>query len=70
MTIPSCSWNVARVADDKRIRGPADRGRINLEAAHEIQYWMEALGVTRDQLVACVEKVGVKVTDVKRCLGR
>ena len=58
------------MADDKRIRGPADRGRINLDAPHEIVYWTEVLGVTREQLVACVEKVGVKAADVKRCLGR
>lgn len=58
------------MADDKNIRGPADASRINVHEDYEVRYWTNKFGCTRDQLVRCVERVGVMVVDVKRCLGR
>jgi Protein of unknown function (DUF3606) len=34
------------MADDKSDRGPADRARINIHEAYEVEYWSEELGVT------------------------
>lgn len=56
--------------DDPSKRGPADRSRINIHEPYELRYWTQHFGVTEQQLKACVAKVGVMVSDVKRCLGK
>lgn len=61
---------LANMADDKTLRGPADRTRINVNEQHELAYWTKELGVSRDQLQAAVQSAGVMVADVRRALGK
>lgn len=56
--------------DDLDKRGPADRERINIHEGYELRYWAKHFGVTEQQVIACVKKVGVMVKDVKVCLGK
>ena len=38
------------MADDKNLKGPQDRSRINLSEDYEVQYWTKELGVSKEQL--------------------
>lgn len=58
------------MTDDKSKKGPADRTRINIHEAYEVAYWTKELDCTKAELEACVGKVGVMVTNVRRCLGK
>lgn len=58
------------MVDDKTIRGPADRARINVHEDYEVRYWTHKFGVTPDQLRAAVRTVGVMAHDVARHLGK
>jgi len=57
------------MSDDLSKRGQQDRSRINVNEEHEVRYWTEALGVSREQLVAAVERVGVSADAVRAHLG-
>jgi hypothetical protein len=56
------------MTDDKSKRAPQDRSRISLREDYEVQYWTEALGVTKDELARA--KVGDSAAAVRRELGR
>ena len=56
------------MADDRTKTGKADDARINVEEAHELPYWSQKFGVTRDELRAAVDSVGPMVKDVQRIL--
>lgn len=58
------------MADNFDIRGQQDRSRINVHEEHEVRYWTEALGITRDQLVAAVREVGPMADAVRAKLGQ
>jgi hypothetical protein len=58
------------MADDMNNRGPQDRSRISLGEDHEIRYWTQALGVTREQLAAAVNAVGSSADRVRAHLGK
>jgi Protein of unknown function (DUF3606) len=36
----------------------ADRSRISMKEEHQIRYWTEALGCSKDELAAAVAEVG------------
>lgn len=55
--------------DNKAVRGPADRSRINVHEDYELRYWSQHFGVAPERLVAAVRAVGPMVADVKRHLG-
>jgi hypothetical protein len=44
--------------DDPSKRGSADRSRIALGEEHEVRYWTEKLGVSREELERAVKAVG------------
>jgi len=46
------------MADDLKQTGKSDDQRINVNQDHELTYWSEKLGVSRDQLREAVAKVG------------
>ena len=46
------------MADDRMLRGAADRTRINIHEDYEVRYWTQKWSVTREQLVAAVEAAG------------
>lgn len=58
------------MSDDLSKRGQQDRSRINLQEEHEVRYWTEALGVSREELQRAVEQVGVSAAAVREHLGR
>lgn len=58
------------MSDDKNNRGPADRARINIHEAYEVEYWSKELGVSPDRLRELVGKHGVIAADIRRALGK
>lgn len=46
------------MSDDTTNRGPQDRSRISMEQEHEVRYWTEKFGVSREALQAAVDAVG------------
>jgi len=46
----------------------ADNARINLDQEHEVEYWSEKLGVSRDELRRAIAQAGPMVTDIKQHL--
>jgi len=58
------------MSDDLNKRGAPDRLRINVHEEHEVRYWTEELGVSREQLEQAVKVVGVMAADVRKHLGK
>jgi Protein of unknown function (DUF3606) len=58
------------MSDDMNNRGPQDRARINLSEEHEVRYWTNALGVSKEQLAAAVQAVGASADRVRAHLGK
>jgi hypothetical protein len=56
--------------DDRKKRGGQDRGRINMSENYEVEYWSKTLGVSKERLATAVEKVGDRVEDVRREVGK
>jgi hypothetical protein len=54
------------VADDLKETGRPDDQRINVDQDHELSYWSEKLGVSRDRLREAVAKAGPMVRNVQR----
>ena len=57
------------MADDLKDRGAQDRSRINVHEDHEVRYWTQKWSVSKEQLTAAVQKVGVSVDAVALELG-
>ena len=57
------------MADDNSKIGGADRTQINHNEAYEIDYWTNELGVSRERLLAVIDKVGPRVAEVRHELG-
>jgi hypothetical protein len=55
----------ASMADNLKQTGKADDARINLGQDHEVNYWANELGVSRDELRSAVAKAGPMVKDVR-----
>lgn len=58
------------MADDPKDIGRRDDARINVNQDHELTYWSQKLGVSRDQLREAVAKVGPMVKNVQHHLNR
>jgi len=58
------------MADDLKQTGRQDDQRINVDQEHELGYWSEKLGVSREQLRKAVQAAGPMVKDIQRHLGR
>ena len=56
------------MADDLKQAGKPDDARSNVDQDHELKYWSEKLGVSRDQLRKAVQAAGPMVKDVQRHL--
>ncbi|MES2632960.1 MAG: DUF3606 domain-containing protein [Pseudomonadota bacterium] len=54
------------MSDDKTKTSQADRIRINVNEAYELRDWSKKFGVTEEQLIAAVKKVGPMAADVER----
>ncbi len=57
------------MADDLKNRGAGDRSRVNVNEEHEVRYWTERFGCSKDELVQAVGRVGVNVKDVEAALS-
>jgi uncharacterized protein DUF3606 len=53
------------MADDLKQTGRQDDERINSDQDHELAYWSQKLGVSRDELREAVAKVGSMVKNVR-----
>lgn len=58
------------MSDDKSNRGPQDRSRISLSDDYEVDYWTEALGISRERLEEVVGRVGNSADAVRAELGK
>ena len=58
------------MSDDKKNTGEPDRSRISLHEDHEVRYWTERFGVTKEQLAVAVAKVGNSADAVRLALGK
>jgi hypothetical protein len=58
------------MADDLKKTGKQDDERINVDQDHELSYWSENLGVSRDKLRETVQAAGPMVKDVQRHLNK
>jgi hypothetical protein len=56
------------MADDRNIRGPQDRSRINTEQDYEMRYWTRELNVSEDELRRAVQSVGSSADKVREHL--
>jgi hypothetical protein len=56
------------MSDNLQKAGQQDRSRINVHEEHEVRYWTEALGVSREQLEKAVAQVGVSASAVREHL--
>jgi hypothetical protein len=58
------------MADDLKQTGKPDDARINVDQEHELRYWSEQLGISRDELRKAVQMAGPIVKDVRKHLGK
>jgi len=58
------------MSDDLNNRGQQNRIRINVNEEHEVRYWTQELGVTREELERAIKAVGVMVEDVRKHLKK
>jgi hypothetical protein len=58
------------MADDRTLRGPRDRQRINMSEDHEVAYWTRKWGVSREQLAEGVREAGPMSEAVAKFLGK
>lgn len=56
------------MADDLSKRGQQDRSRVNVNEAHEVAYWTQRFGCSKDQLENAVRQVGVDASRVEAFL--
>ena len=52
--------------DDLSKKGPADRSKISLLEPHEVQYWADKFGVSKERLGEAVGKVGHSAQAVEK----
>lgn len=58
------------MADNLKIRGPADPKRVNVNESWEVKWWCNHFKCTDAQLRDAVRVVGEMADDVRRQLGR
>jgi hypothetical protein len=56
------------MADDLKQTGRQDDARINVDQDHELGYWSERLGASREEIRNAVAKVGPMVANVREQL--
>lgn len=56
--------------DDKTIREPLDKTRINIHEPYELSWWAKHFGVSKEKIIEAVAKVGTSAARVKEYLGK
>ena len=55
------------MSDDLNKKGFQDRSRINILEDHEVAYWTEKFGVTKEELQSAIDTAGSNVaTEVEK----
>lgn len=57
------------MSDDLKNRGAQDRARININEPHEVAYWTQELGVTKERLQQLVKDAGTSAKAVREKLA-
>ena len=58
------------MSDDKRNPGRPDRDRINVNEDYELRDWSKKFGVSKEELLAAVKRVGPMIRDVEVALRK
>lgn len=58
------------MSDDKRNPGRPDRDRINVNEDYELRDWSKKFGVSNEELLAAVKRVGPMIRDVEVALRK
>ena len=58
------------MSDDTTLRSSQDRDRISMEQDHEVRYWTERYGISREELQSAVDAVGNSISAIERYLTR
>ena len=56
------------MSDDTTLRSPQDRTRVAMGQEHEVRYWTQRFGVSREGLQRAVDAVGNSVDAIERHL--
>ena len=56
--------------DDLKKKSAADRSKINMHEAWEVDHWTKEFGVSKNELQRVVNKVGNSAAAVRKELGR
>lgn len=51
------------MSDDLNKKGFQDRSRINMNEDHEVAYWTEKFGVTKEELQKAIDRTGSNSAD-------
>lgn len=58
------------MSDDLNKKGVQDRSRINMNEPHEVSYWTDKFGVTKEELQKAIEKTGSNsVAEIQKALN-
>jgi hypothetical protein len=59
------------MSDDLRKKGIQDRSRINMNEPHEVSYWTNKLGVTKEELQKAIERTGSNsASEIQKALNK
>ena len=58
------------MADDPKNPGAQHRNQVNINEDHEVRYWTQKWGITKEQLMAAVTKAGISVAAVAKAFGK
>jgi hypothetical protein len=58
------------MSDDRILRGPSDRSRINLSEDYEVRYWSQTSGVSEERLRELVRQHGTSPEKIREALGK
>lgn len=58
------------MSDDRKKKDAQDRSRISTSEDYEVRYWSKKFGVSPDELLAAVKKVGNSAAAVEKELRK
>ena len=58
------------MADNTNLRNGQDRKRVNVHQEHEVRWWTQKWGVSREELEKAVQAVGTSVNKVEEYLNK
>jgi hypothetical protein len=58
------------MADNPNIRSGQDRKRVNVNQEHEVRWWTQKWGVSREELEKAVQAVGTSVNKIEEYLNK